>query len=130
MGLHLPPNVALWLTFAFIFFLFRRESREETSGALWIPLIWVLISGSREVSQWINLGSSGIGALEDGSPLDAVVFFLLIAAGFYVLNKRQVNLSEFAKNNRWLIIFLLYCLVSVSWSDFSFIAFKIGRAHV
>jgi O-antigen ligase len=126
MGLHLPPNVALWLTFAFIFFLFRRESREETSvsGALWIPLIWVLIGGSREVSQWIGLASSGPGAVEEGSPLDAVVFFLLIAAGFYVLNKRQVNLSEFAKNNLWLIIFLLYCLAAVSWSDFPFIAFK------
>src|SRR5882762_1112305 len=29
MGLHLPPVVGLWLTFALIFFLFRRESRKR-----------------------------------------------------------------------------------------------------
>jgi O-antigen ligase len=126
MGLHLPPVVGLWLTFAFIYFLFRRESREETSvsAALWIPLIWVLITGSREVSQWISLGSGGDPAPEEGSPIDAATFFSLIAAGLYVLNKRQVNLAEFAKNNQWLTIFLVYCLVAVVWSDFPFIALK------
>ena len=126
MGLHLPPVVALWLTFAFIYFLFRRERRERSgvSGALWIPLIWVLITGSRLVSQWLALGSGGIGPPEEGSPIDAAAFAVLIGGGLYVLNRRQVNLSDFAKNNRWLIVFLLYCLVAVAWSDFPLIAFK------
>jgi O-antigen ligase len=126
MGLHLPPVVALWLTFAFIYFLFRRESREKTAvtGALWIPLIWVLITGSRAVSQWLNLGSAGIDSPDEGSPLDAAVYFSLIAAAVCVLNRRRLNLSEFAQNNRWLTIFLLYCLVSIVWSDFPLIALK------
>jgi exopolysaccharide production protein ExoQ len=126
MGLHLPPVVGLWLTFGFIFFLFRRERREKTSvsGALWIPLIWVLITGSRFVSQWLSLGSAGTGPVDEGSPIDAAVFFSLIVGGLYVLNQRRVSLSEFAKYNRWLIIFLLYCLVAVLWSDFPFVAFK------
>jgi exopolysaccharide production protein ExoQ len=124
--MHLPPIVALWLTFAFIFYLFRRESREKTnvSKALWIPLIWLLITGSRPVSQWLTLGSVGSGSLEDGSPLDAAVFFTLIVAGYSVLRRRGVNLSTFARNNPWLMAFLIYSLLSIIWSDFPLVALK------
>jgi exopolysaccharide production protein ExoQ len=45
-------------------------------------------------------------------------------AGYSVLRKRGVNLSTFARNNRWLIAFLVYCLISIVWSDFPLIAFK------
>ena len=62
--------------------------------------------------------------MEEGSPLDAWFFFILIAAGVYVLSKRGVRLSEIVGNNQWLTIFLLYCLISIIWSDFPFVAFK------
>src|SRR5205814_7004313 len=58
------------------------------------------------------------------SPLDAWFFFVLIVAGFYILNQRQVRLSEIIRNNGWLIAFLLYCFISIAWSDFPFVAFK------
>jgi exopolysaccharide production protein ExoQ len=126
--MHLPPIIALFLTLAFILFLFRRDIRERPNitGALWLPLLWMLIILSRAISEWLNLFGLHMGAvtLEEGSPLDACVYFGLIAAGLYVLNKRQVHLSEIVRNNRWLTIFLLYCLVSVVWSDFPFVAFK------
>src|SRR6266853_1461258 len=127
--MHTPPIVAALLTVAFIVFLFRRDIREkpDVSGALWLPLIWLMITCSRGLSQWLNifgLPVPGATSVEDGSPLDAWFFFVLIAAGFYVLNKRQVRLSEIIRNNGWLIAFLLYCLVSVVWSDFPFVAFK------
>ena len=48
----------------------------------------------------------------------------LIAAGSYVLSKRQVHLSEIVRNNGWLIAFLLYCFISIAWSDIPFVAFK------
>ena len=63
-------------------------------------------------------------AVEEGNPLDAFVYFGLIAAGFYVLNQRQVALAEVVRNNRWLFAFLLYCFISTAWSDFPFVAFK------
>ena len=44
--------------------------------------------------------------------------------GFCVLIKRQVRLSEVVYNNRWLIVFLLFCFISIAWSDFPFVAFK------
>src|SRR5712691_5109030 len=127
--MHTPPIVAALLTVAFIVFLFRRDIREnpDVSGALWLPLIWLVISCSIALSQWLNifgLPVAGAPSVEEGSPLDAWFFFVLIAAGFYVLNKRQVRLSEIVRNNGWLIAFLLYCFISIAWSDFPFVAFK------
>src|SRR5690242_14870131 len=113
----MPPVIALLLTLGFILFLFRRESREKTqvSRALWIPLIWFLISGSRFVSQWLSLVGAPFGnaSPEEGSPLDAAVFFFLIVAGLAVLNRRRVTLSEFARTNGWLVFFLLYCFLAI-----------------
>jgi exopolysaccharide production protein ExoQ len=125
-SMHLPPIVALWLTLGFIFFLFRREAkdRSEVSSALWIPLIWLLITGSRSVSGWLNLSQQEIASPEDGSPLDAAIFFGLLVAGYAVLSKRRVSLGTFIQNNRWLTVFIVYCLISIAWSDFPLIAFK------
>src|SRR5438876_8295888 len=97
--MHLPSNVALFLTLAFIIFLFRRDIREKpnVSGALWLPLLWMVLTCSRGFSQWLNilgLPVAGAASVEEGSPLDAWFYFVLIAAGFYVLNKRQVRLGE------------------------------------
>jgi exopolysaccharide production protein ExoQ len=125
--MHLPPVIALWLTFAFIFFLFKRDAPEKkgVSRALWIPLIWLVITGSRTVSQWINLDAgTGIADPGDGSPLDATVYFSLIVLGYYVLRKRGVNLATFARNNWWLTAFFIYTLISIVWSDFPLIAAK------
>ncbi len=127
--MHLSPNIASWLTVAFIIFLFRRDIRErpDVSGALWLPLIWLLIGCSRSVSEWLNIfgfGVSGAASVEEGSPLDALFCFALIIAGFCVLMKRQVRLSEIISNNGWLIAFLLFCFISIAWSDFPFVAFK------
>jgi exopolysaccharide production protein ExoQ len=129
MGLHLPPIVASFLTIAFIVFLFRRDIRERPNitGALWLPLIWLVIGCSKGLSLWLNtfgLPVTGAPSVEEGSPLDAAFFFALIAAGFCVLNQRQVRLSEIVRNNGWLIVFLLYCFISIAWSDFPFVAFK------
>jgi len=129
VGLHLSPTIASCLTVAFIIFLFRRDIREKPdgSGALWLPLLWLILGCSRSISAWLNifgLPVSGAASVEEGSPLDAWFCFALIIAGSYVLIKRQVRLSEIISNNGWLIVFLLYCFISIAWSDFPFIAFK------
>ena len=125
----MPPPLAAFLTVGFIVFLFRRDIREkpDVSGALWLPLIWLIQICSRAVSQWLNifgLHVSGAVSVEEGSPLDAWFYFVLIAVGFFILSKRQVRLSEVVQNNGWIIAFLLYCLISIIWSDFPLVAFK------
>jgi exopolysaccharide production protein ExoQ len=129
MGLQLPPYVALLLTVALIVFLFRRDIREKpnVSGALWLPLLWFVIGCSRGFSAWLNifgLPVSGAASVEEGSPVDACCYLAMAIAGFCVLCKRQVSLSEIVRNNGWLIVFFLYCFISIAWSDFPFISFK------
>ncbi|MBV9392191.1 MAG: O-antigen ligase family protein, partial [Verrucomicrobia bacterium] len=122
----MPPIVALSLTVAFIIFLYRRDAKEtpRVSSALWIPLLWYLIAGSRFVSQWLSLGQGGGPSMEEGSPLDAAVFAGLIVAGYSILQKRGITLRNFSQENRWLMFFLIYCLLAILWSDFPFVAFK------
>src|SRR5438874_13348931 len=92
-GLHLPPRVALVLTLGLIYYLFRRDIKErpDVTGALWLPLLWILLIFTRAFSTWLMIwGLPGYGAssLEEGSPIDAAIYFILIGAGLYVLNKR------------------------------------------
>jgi O-antigen ligase len=124
----MPPIVALFLTVAFVVFLYRRDIQERpnVTGALWLPLLWMLILGSRSVALWLDtLGLPTVfGSLEEGNPLDSTVQLTFIAAGVYVLNRRQVSLGEIFGNNGWLMAFLLCCFISIAWSDFPFVAFK------
>lgn len=124
----MSPILALFIYVGFVAFLFRRDFREKpnVTAALWLPFFWVVISGSRFVSQWLTIFGLPIGSssVEEGSPIDAVFYFGIIASGVYVLHKRQVNLSEFVRNNRWVTIYLVYCLIAIIWSDFPFVAFK------
>jgi len=124
----MPPFLALCLTIGFIAYLFRRDFEEKpnVTRALWIPLMWMLIIGSRYVSEWLgNFGiSAGAISLEEGSPIDALVFFVLISSAAYVLSRRHVNLSVVINENRWLTLFFVYGFCAILWSDFPFVAFK------
>jgi exopolysaccharide production protein ExoQ len=124
----MPPVLALVLTVIFILFLFWRDTHQKArmSRALWLPLIWYFLTASRLISQWMSVIGLRVGeiSVEDGSPIDSVVFLALILGGLYVLSKRRVRLSEFRRQNGWLMVFLIFCLIAVVWSDFPFIAFK------
>ena len=124
----LPPPIGLFGGVVFVCFLFRRDFRQRpnVTSALWLPTIWVMLIGSRSVSQWLDLLHFPItlGSVEEGNPLDAFIYLMLIVGGIYVLDKRRVSLSELVDNNGWVVAFLLYCFVAIFWSDFPFVAFK------
>jgi exopolysaccharide production protein ExoQ len=128
-GLHLPPSLASFVTVAFIVFLFRRDIRERpnVTCALWLPVLWLVISCSRSFSVWLNilgLPVPGAQSAEEGSPVDQFFYLAVATAGFYVLNKRQVQLLEIVRNNGWVIALFLYCFISIAWSDFPLRSFK------
>jgi hypothetical protein len=123
----MPPSLALFLWFICLLALLRYDpAREpETSLALWIPLIWLFITGSRLPSQW--LGSQvGLAALafEEGNPLDRTIFFLLILMAIGILISRAFNWGAFFARNLILMAFVFFALLSVLWSDFPLVALK------
>lgn len=125
----MPPQLALLLWAGFVAFLFWREARQPSSvsRALWIPLLWVLITGSRFVSHWLvvwGLLPAGNSMCQEGSPLNAGVFSALILAGFATLWQRRLKVATLLRNNIWISVFILYCFVSIGWSDEPFTAFK------
>jgi exopolysaccharide production protein ExoQ len=125
----MPPPLALFLTLVFSAYMLRQDARRApaSSYALWLPVIWVFLIGSRFLSQWLSLIGIPIGgatSLEDGSTFDAVVFLALIAAGIFVLSSRKISAQVFVSQNVWLTVFLVYCFLSIVWSDFPLVAFK------
>jgi len=103
-----------------------RDREIRTSAALWIPVAWLSIAASRTVSQWLGIQPflETSDELLEGSPLDALMYFALMVVGLAVLATRRERVAAFLKANGPLLFFLLYCAVSVLWSDFPFVAFK------
>jgi O-antigen ligase len=108
---------------ALIFYLDRDKSI-RTSKALWIPIAWLLINGSRPVSLWFQSGPTTAQQYAEGNPLDAAIYGVLILAAGIVLTRRRKSIAVFIRQNPAILIYVGYCLLSIAWSDYSFIAFK------
>jgi hypothetical protein len=123
----MPPSVALFIYLIFFIALLRLDPSNESkiSPALWVPVISLFILGSRGPSQWLG-GQVGLDAqaLEEGNPLDRIISFGLILLAVGILMSRSFKWGDFFTRNLALTAFISYCLVSVCWSDFPFIAFK------
>jgi len=115
---------AVYATLIAVLFYIDRDRKNSPSKAIWIPVAWLMINGSRPVSMWLESGPTIGDQYTDGSPLDAAVFGLLIMAGLAVLIWRRRQTGQLLRANLPIILFLLYCAVSTIWSDYSFIAFK------
>ena len=106
-------------------FLLDRDRTGHTSKALWLPVGWLLIAGSRPVSGWLQLGQPATAnQYLEGSPIDRAIYTALLAVGIAVLVFRQSVVLRFLRANGPVLLFVLYCAVSVSWSDYPDIAFK------
>jgi O-antigen ligase len=94
--------------------------------ASWVALAWISITASRPLSSWFQVGGAGMtpDAYLDGSPVDALVFLVLIVAAAFVLARRGVALGAVASQNPALTAYVLYCALSVVWSEYPFVAFK------
>lgn len=114
-------------------FALDRERESRTSKALWIPVVWLWIVGSREVSQWLAVFGIGHAGTELNSPdhyfegdssVDFWVFATLLVFGVAVLVRRGPTVARLLQTNLPILLFFLYCGSSVLWSDYPAIAFK------
>jgi exopolysaccharide production protein ExoQ len=102
-------------------FILDRDESVRTSKALWLPVIWLWLAGSRPVSAWLGTGGGSettLGSTLDGNPMDAAIFVVLMAIGVMVLLRRKRKTRAFLAANGPVIVYFLYCLISVIWSPF------------
>ncbi|HEY1308721.1 MAG TPA: O-antigen ligase family protein [Vicinamibacterales bacterium] len=124
----MPPIVA---AFAFAvgilgLLLLDRNKEAPTSPALWVPVIWLSIAGSRMVSLWVGQGSlvSSVADAAEGNALDRNILTGMIAIGVVVLFRRRATLGRVLWANLPMILFFGYAAVSILWSDFPDVAIK------
>lgn len=121
------PSVASLLCacgIAGLFYL-NRDKTVRTSKALWLPVIYLLIIGSRPVSVWLGVSPpAGTNMQLEGSPLDAAVFGALLAGAIAVLIWRGRRTRLLLMANWPILLYFVYCLVSVTWSPHSDVALK------
>jgi O-antigen ligase len=86
----------------------------------------MFLVGTRYLSHWLgqDAGLDAVSAQLDGSPIDRAVFAALIAAGIVVLMMRgKATLSALGRN-KLLLLFFLFGLFSVLWSEYPLISLK------
>ena len=114
-------SLATVVCLLFIVYLFWTDLRrpDNSSSALWVPLAWMFLAGSRWASSWLDVAPSLASANDyaEGSPLDRAVFFTLIVAGIVILARRKIDWHGLLLNNKWIVLYLVYCLASMIWSD-------------
>lgn len=108
----------------------ERKRNPAASFALWIPTIWVLISGSRALGTWFltaqNDPDSGLSVerIQAGSFLDQLVLSMLIFVAMIVIFRRGIVWAVVLKDNFWLLVVFSYMGLSTLWSDFPTVSLK------
>ena len=108
-------------------FYLDRDKSIRTSKALWIPVIYVWAVGSRPVSVWLGGAASLASDSQiEGSPIDGAFFAVLLIAALCVLVQRGSRTVTFLNVYlpKPILIYFVFCLVSVCWSDYPFPALK------
>ena len=123
----MAPSLALflWLVLPIALLYFDPARESGTSLALWVPVIWMFILGSRLPSQWLGGGmGQSAQALVEGNPLDRIIDLILIFLAIGILTSRSFKWRGLFSRNLALMAFLSFALISTFWSDFPFVAFK------
>jgi exopolysaccharide production protein ExoQ len=111
-----------------ILILFRldRKHTSRTSIALLIPMAWLLIAGSRNVSEWFQTSGSAdaVDRYMEGNPVDRSVLSMLMLGGLIILAQRRQRVAALLKANLPIMAYFLYCGVSVLWSDYPLVGGK------
>jgi len=121
----MTPLLALVSTGVGVFALcwLDRDKQHRISKALTIPLVWILIGSSRPVTEWVSFLPQGAN-YQDGSPIDRTVLTLLLLLGLIVLSRKGNQVKAILRANTPILIFFVYCFLSILWSDFPFVTFK------
>jgi exopolysaccharide production protein ExoQ len=118
----MPPQIASVL---FVFgiaglFWLDRDDSVRTSKALWMPIIWLSIAGSRSPFAWFGMGAAADvpGQLPESSVPDQLLAGSLMLLGLVVLIRRSKGVTSLLKASWPITLYFSFCLISLVWSDF------------
>src|SRR5437660_11812519 len=118
----MPQGVAtvVYGLFILALFLLDRDRKSRVSPALWIPVAWVLLAGSRMVSDWLEPARviTSPDQYLEGSPLDRLVLTGLLAAGCMVRLGRGRRAGTFLRPNGPIRLCCLYRAATVLLPDY------------
>ncbi|HET9215801.1 MAG TPA: O-antigen ligase family protein, partial [Terriglobia bacterium] len=119
----MPPLIALFAGLCFVVWLLRKDVafHGKIPFTFWIPIVWLLIKGSRPVALWLGMGAPDIYS---GNPIDALIDFALIAVAFVIVTRRIGSWQPVVARNSLLFLLLGFFFVSLLWSPYPFVAFK------
>jgi len=119
----MKPPLALLCCLPLIVWFWKRDkkARPEFSSAIWIPLFWLLLLGSRPVSFWI--GSSSGDNLE-GNLFDRTVYLGMILMAMRIASKRGLDWGAFFRDNKGIMVFYLFLLATMLWSPYPFVTLR------
>src|SRR5664279_3559334 len=120
----MPRQVAIFIFTLFVVWLWREDAkfRPRFSKALWIPLIWLLILGSRPLSWWcwFYFGIGGGASDLDGNALDRLFYSGLIIVSIIIVSRRSFSWRSLLANNLGLVIFYGFLGATVLWAQYPF----------
>lgn len=116
----------LSLLFIGVLWYSDHKRRRQLSAAIWIPVIWLLVLGSRPLSFWMGFGpgSGGEDAQLEGNWFDRTFYLIQILGAVAILARRRFDWNSLFRNNTALLILYLYLFLTLFWSGFPFITFK------
>ncbi len=119
----MPAIIAFIGCTALVSFLMRLEGQQSRDfcRTLWIPTIWLAYSSSKPLGVWFG---SGGGEVSFDSPLDRYFLILLIVISVAIIVQKRVAVSQALRENRWLLIYILFMFLSIFWAEFPFVSFK------
>src|ERR1017187_10027621 len=98
----MPSSLALflWAILLALLLYFDPAKVSKPSRALWVPIIWMFILGTRLPSQWIGGDVRQVAqSLEEGNPLDRAVSSGLILLAIGILTSRSFRWDRFLAQN-------------------------------
>jgi O-antigen ligase len=105
-----------------------RDRGIKRSAALLLAFAWLWFASSRNPTGWMQFheGSRGSAssAYDEGSAFDRNIYIMLMVMGVMVLISRSKRVVAFLGANLPVVLFFVYCGLSVAWSSYFDISIK------
>lgn len=115
----------------FCFYILRRNLKDEPgfSSTLWLPTLWMMRCASRSLDYWasghgMELVRADSANLASTSIVDVIFLGTLTVVGLIALGRRRLDWNEVIRDNRVIMLFFVYMLLSCLWSETMFVSIK------